>query len=193
MSLCTSGHFLPRRFRLVLHSFLQHDDLAFADVLSETDIQAAFDAHDANFAQAEDDVYTPQVALWAFLSQTLFKEEQRSCVAAVARIVVLMAALGRRVSRDTGAYCRARAKLPNVVLQQLATDVADRCERSIPKDWLWLERHVYLVDGTTISMPDTKANQAVWPQQKSQKKGLGFPLARVVVLMSLATGMIMDM
>ena len=86
MSLCTSGHFLPRRFRLVLHSFLQHDDLAFADVLSETDIQAAFDAHDADFAQAEDDVYTPQVALWAFLSQTLFKAFVCRCRGADCRL-----------------------------------------------------------------------------------------------------------
>lgn len=192
MSLFTSRHLLPRRFRLVLDSFLQHDDLAFAEVLPEAEIQAAFDAHDANFAQEDEDIYTPQVTLWAALSQTLFKEEQRSCVAAVARVVVLMVSLGRRVSEDTGAYCRARAKLPYAAIRQLAVDASKRCERSIPQDWLWHQRHVYLVDGTTLSMPDTEANQAVWPQPKSQKKGLGFPLARMVVLMSLATGMILD-
>ena len=74
---------LPRRFRVVQQSFLQRDDLAFADVLSEQDIQAAFDAEGVTFAQEPGDVYTPSVTLWAFLSQAVFKAEHRSCVAAV--------------------------------------------------------------------------------------------------------------
>lgn len=193
MSLSTFNHATPRRFRLVMESFLQCEDLAFSDVLPEDQIQDVFDAHGANFAQAQGDLYTPQVTLWAFLSQTLFKKEQRSCVAAVARVVVLMAALGRRVSGDTGAYCRARAKLPTEAIVQLTINVADGCEHCIPNDWLWRERHVYLVDGTTVSMPDTEENQAVWPQSQSQKQGIGFPIARMVVMVSLATGMIAGM
>ena len=193
MSLSTPSRLQLRRFRLVLNSFLQHDDLAFTEVLSEEKFQAAFDDLAANFANEDDDVYTPQVTLWAALSQTLFKEEQRSCAAAVARVIVLMASSGRRVSDDTGMYCRARAKLPHAAIQQLAVDIAKQCERSIPNEWSWHGRDTYLVDGTTFSMPDTEANQAEWPQQKMQKPGLGFPLARIVVLMSLATGMVLDM
>jgi len=128
---------LPRRFRVVQQSFLQRDDLAFADVLSEEDIQAAFDAEGVTFAQEAGDVYTPSVTLWAFLSQAVFKAEHRSCVAAVARVAVLMVALHRRVSSDTGAYCRARAKLPEVVLERLAVQLADRCEETAPSAWLW--------------------------------------------------------
>lgn len=78
----------PRRFRLVQQSFLQRDEVAFADVLPESEIQAAFDDEGAVFAQEESDLYTPQVTLWAFLSQAVFKQEHRSCVAAVARVVV---------------------------------------------------------------------------------------------------------
>jgi hypothetical protein len=52
---------------------------------------------------------------------------------------------------------------------------------------------VYLIDGTTVSMPDTPANQKEYPQQPQQAKGLGFPMVRLVVLLSLATGMLKDM
>ena len=190
MSFSTSARSLPQRFDLVRSSFMQHDGLAFSQVLSEQQIQAAFDAEHCAFAQEDDDVYTPSVTLWAFLSQALFKQEQRSCLAAVARVVVLMLALGKPISTNTGAYCRARAKLPVKVLERLTLEVADGAERAIAADWLWHGRHVHLVDGTTVSMPDTEANRKQWPQHGAQKKGLGFPLARMVVLLSLATAML---
>jgi hypothetical protein len=178
------------RFRLVLLGFLQHPSLAFAQALPEETIQQAF--HDAGvmFAQHEGDVYTPPVTLWAFLSQVLFKGEQRSCLAAVSRVVVLCTALGREPCSDnTGAYCRARAKLPVPVIQRLTLQVADGCEQQLPSDWLWRKRHVHLVDGSTVSTPDTPANQAEYPQPTSQQPGLGFPIIRLVVLLSLATAM----
>ena len=185
---------LPQRFRLVLSSFMQHADLPFKDALSEERIQQAFDEEDALFAQDEDNVYTPAITLWAFLSQVLYKGEQRSCAAAVARVVVLYAALGREmVSDNTGAYCRARAKIPTVIIRRLALDVANTCERQIPGGWLWKGRHAYLVDGSTMSMEDTAANQKAYPQPSCQEEGLGFPLARVVVLISLATAMVKGM
>jgi putative transposase len=184
---------LPR-FQLVLSSFLQHDGLPFAEVLSEERIQQAFEEADATFAHDEDDVYTPSVTLWAFLSQVLFKGEMRSCLAAVARVVVLCVALGRKPCSDnTGAYCRARPKLPVPVIQRLAVELADECEDKVPADWLWKDRHVHLVDGTTVTMPDTEDNQAEYPQAAHQEPGLGFPIARVVVLLSLATAMLQGM
>jgi putative transposase len=185
---------LSRRFQLVLTSFQQRGGLPFADVLSESQIEAAFAEEDGLFAQAEEDVYTPAVTLWAFLSQTLFKQEQRSCLAAVSRVVVLLVALGRpRPSDNTGNYCRARAKLPERVIQRLVLETAGRLERQVPADWLWHGRHVKLVDGTTVTAADTPANQDVWPQQSQQAPGLGFPILRIVVLLSLATAMVCGM
>jgi putative transposase len=189
---CTRS--LPSRFRLVLASFLQQPGLAFADVLPEDRIQAAFDEEGIDFAQEEDEIYAPPITLWAFLSQALFKGEQRSCAAAVARVVVLLVALGREPpSGNTGAYCRARAKLPAAVLRRLVRETADGCERRLPDEWLWHGRHVKLVDGSTCSMPDTKENQAEYPQHNVQEEGLGFPIARFVVLLSLATAMVCDL
>ncbi len=185
---------LPSRFRLVLSSFMQSEGLAFADVLPEEQIQQAFDEEGASFAQDEDAIYTPPLTLWAFLSQVLFKEEERSCAAAVARVVVLLVALGKEPpSDDTGVYCRARAKLSEKVIRRLACDVAAGCERGARRRWLWHRRHVKLVDGSTVSMPDTAENQDVYPQHGAQKEGLGFPIARIVVLLSLATAMASDM
>jgi putative transposase len=124
----------------------------------------------------------------------LFKDEMRSCLAAVGRVVVLCVALGKKPCSDnTGAYCRARAKLPVPVLQRLALDLADDGEDKLPSHWLWQDRHVHLVDGTTVSMPDTEENQAAYPQPPVQEPGLGFPLARLVMLFSLASAMVQGM
>lgn len=194
MSFYKQARSLPKRFRLVLASFLQRPGLPFADALAEEAIQKAFDDEDAGFADDEEAVYTPPVTLWAFLSQVLFKDEQRSCVAAVARVVVLRVALERGpCSSNTGAYCRARGKLSQTVIRQLTTDLADGCERQLDEGRLWHGRHVQLVDGTTVSMPDTPENQEAYPQAHTQQEGLGFPVARGVVLLSLATGMLTDM
>ena len=185
---------LPKRFRLVLASFLQRPGLPFADALAEEAIQKAFDDEDAGFADDEEAVYTPPITLWAFLSQVLFKDEQRSCVAAVARVVVLLVALERGpCSSNTGAYCRARGKLSQTVIRQITINVSEGCEGQLDEQWLWHGRHVQLVDGTTVSMPDTPENQEAYPQAHTQQEGLGFPVARVVVLLSLATGMLTDM
>jgi hypothetical protein len=193
MSFYQQARSLPNRFRLVLTSFLQRPGLPFAEALPEAAIEKAFAEEEATFAEDEDAVYTPAVTLWAFLSQVLFKDEQRSCVAAVARVSVLLVALERGpCSTNTGAYCRARHKLSETVLRRLAVDLADGCERQLDQARLWHGRHVKLVDGTTVSMPDTPENQEAYPQARTQQEGLGFPVARVVVLLSLATGMLTE-
>jgi Transposase DDE domain len=181
-------------FSFVANAFLQGDGLPFAQVLPQEEIEATFAQENGAFADQEDAVYTPAVTLWAWLSQALHAGIQRSCVAAVSRITVLYIALGRKPpSPDTGAYCRARAKLPHRVLKRLVYSVADGLESRVPLDWLWLTRHVKLVDGTTLRMADTEANQRVWPQDSTQKPGVGFPILRMVVLLSLATAALCGM
>ena len=179
---------VTKSFSLLQHAFLQTTGLPFADVLPEEEIEAAFVAENACFAEDEGDIYTPGLTLWAWLSQTLHAGAARSCVGAVARISVLCVMLGRQPpSPDTGDYCRARAKLPERVLYRLVYAVADGLESRVPKDWLWQGRHVKIADGTTLLAPDTQANREVWPQARTQKPGVGFPILRMVVLLSLAT------
>ncbi|MBI2804056.1 MAG: hypothetical protein HYX68_03630 [Planctomycetes bacterium] len=119
-------------FAFIRRSFLQHSGLPFAECLSEETIaQIHRDAHmPTPVEQAErGTIYTTPVTLWAFLSQVLHKAEHRSCAAAVARVVVLCVALGREpCSDDTGAYCRARARLPLALIQRATLHVADAAQ-----------------------------------------------------------------
>lgn len=187
-----SYHTCPDRsqsYCAVRQGFLQADGLPFSEVLTEEQIQRAFEEEDVAFGGQPDDVYTPGLTLWAFLSQAIHSGAQRSCNAAVERLRTLCLALGLRVpSSDSGTYCRARAKLSESALQRLTYQVADALEDAAPADWLRWGRHVKMVDGSTLMMPDTEENQAEWPQMASQKAGLGFPILRFVTLSSLATG-----
>ena len=173
-------------FQASLAPFLQAEGLPFADVLTAQDVQNACNAEGVSFGRDPRAVFNPAVVLWAFLSQVLGKD--KSCRAAVLRILVLLVALERGpCSTNTAAYCRARAKMPAAVLRRLALQVGQQLEAAVPPGWLWKGQHVYLVDGTTVSLPDTPENQQAYPQPPAQKPGLGFPLIRMVVLLSLAT------
>ena len=175
-------------FQAIRDGFLQADGLPFSDVLSEEQIERAFEEEDVQFGQQDDDVYTPALTLWAFLSQVVHAGAPRSCNAAVERLRTLCLVLGIRApSPDSGAYCRARAKLSESVLQRLTYEVADGLETQVPEEWLWYGRHVKVVDGSTLMLPDTPENQAEWPQMAAQLPGLGFPILRFVMLFSLAT------
>ncbi len=93
---------------------------------------------------------------------------------------------------DTGDYCRARAKLSEAALRDLTREVAAEVEEQADSEWLWLGLHAKLLDGFTFTMPDTEENQLEYPQSKSQKPGIGFPIARAVAILSLATACVMD-
>ena len=195
MSFRTPSPLGARAFELVRRSLLQASGLPFADALTADQMQAAFAAEGVSFADRDEDsgglVYTPAITLWALVSQMLFTGEQRSCRAAVIRVAAYFALLGREISQtNTGAYCRARAKIPARVVQRLAQQVARGCEAAVPDEWRWHGRTVKLVDGTTSSLADTPENQAAYPQSTAQQPGIGFPLLRAVALLSLATGMV---
>jgi hypothetical protein len=138
-----------------------------------------------------DRVFSPIVTLSAFISQTI--SEDQSCRKAVSRVDAERVEQGKEpCSPGTGGYCQARTRLPNeLILQSLQATGAELHKQS-SSDWLWKGRRVVMADGSTVSMPDTPANQTEFPQPASQKPGLGFPLARLVVLISYATGVVLD-
>jgi hypothetical protein len=141
--------------------------------------------------QTRDRIFTPLVTLVTFLGQIL--AEDHSCQAAVDRLLAWRAARGLpKCSTDTGGYCKARQRLPESLLPRLVRDTADRLQEQARDDWLFHGRRVVIADGTAVSMPDTPANQAAYPQHALQKKGCGFPIARIVVLIALATGGVLD-
>lgn len=176
-------------FEIVRDGFLQVEGLPFADILEPQEIEQAFADEDGLFGQDDDDVYTPPLVLWGFLSQVISSGVHRSCDAAVERIRSLCLTVGLAVpSTDSGAYCRARAKLSTDGIQSLTYQVADALEDQAPVDWLWYGHHVKVADGSTLTAPDTEENQKAWPQARTQQPGLGNPILRFCVLVSLATG-----
>jgi hypothetical protein len=125
--------------------------------------------------------------LWAFLSQVL--EPDKSCHNAVSRVICYLA--GEKVelpSTDSSAYCQARSRLPEELLQKLFGKAAQNLSEKVTTEYLWCGRNVKVIDGSSVSMPDTIENQKAYPQPNSQKPGCGFPIAKIGVLFSLATG-----
>ncbi len=169
-----------------LAPFCQHPDLPFADILCGADVEHAFADGGVRFGTSRTAVYTPPLTLWGWLSQGVHKE--KACLAAALRVGVLLFVLCRRpADTNSGTYCRARAKVPHAVLRRLACAVGRRLERQVPDAWLWHGRHAHLVDGFVVSLPDTPDNQGRYPQPPSQEPGLGFPLLRLVLVVSLIT------
>jgi hypothetical protein len=75
----------------------------------------------------------------------------------------------------------------------LARRTAEELQAAAAEAWKWNGRSVFIADGSYVSMPDTPENRAAYPQPVVQQPGIGFPLARVAVLLSLATGACHDL
>jgi hypothetical protein len=135
--------------------------------------------------------YTPWVTLGLFLSQVL--SDDHSCDEAVDRFQKLRYDQGLpAVSTESTSYCDARQRLP----ERLAWDLVRHTGRSIhdqaDEAWTFHGRAVKIIDGSTVSMPDTPENQAAYPQPATQAPGVGFPIARLLVVFSLAVGTVLE-
>ena len=191
-SLSTSRTGLKNDFSVIADSFLQEAGLPFASVLNAESIERVFREEKALFGQ--EDIYSTQIVLWAFLAQTLRDGKGIACAAAVADIAAYMQQTGQRPpSGNTGDYCRARANLRLPALQRLARESAGDLEAAAPPPWLWKGLHAKLVDGFTFTMPDTPENQAQFPQIGAQRPGVGLPIARACAVLSLATASLCDL
>jgi hypothetical protein len=182
----------PRSFRqqaaYLRRQFLQDGDLPFTDVLTQDALADAL----AGVGGWLDRIFSPLVTLWVFLGQVLSPDH--SCRAAVARLNAHRVARGQTpCSPRTGAYCRARNRLPEEFFSTAACSVGRGLDAKAGRGWLWKGRRVYLFDGTTVTMPDTRDNQAAYPQVHNQGPGLGFPIARLGAVISLACGAVVNL
>ncbi len=127
----------------------------------------------------------------SFITQALSSDS--SCQNTVNAYVVSRVLNGLEpCSTGTGAYCKARQNLPLGLVSNLVKQTGRLIVGRTPNAWHWRGRRVKLVDGTTVTMPDTPENQAIYPQQGEQKPGLGFPIARMVGLICLGSGALLD-
>ena len=134
-------------------------------------------------------IFSPIVTLQYFLIQALSADH--SCREVVSQKIAELITQGSEAcSTNTSSYCAARKRLPLGWIMKLMRKTGQQLhEESLKK---WRGRSIKLIDGMTISMPDTKENQKKYPQNKAQKKGIGFPIARLVGIISLGCGSVLD-
>ena len=184
------GTFYPpvRQVARTSRKLARQDGLPFAQHLPEKEIHQA--VHEAGTTFCER-IFTPAVTLWTFLSQVF--DADHSCAQAVARLLAFRISKGLRpCSPDTGAYCKARKRLPEQAMRTLVRNTGQKLLERSPSCWLWKGRAVKLADGTTASMPDTSKNQKAYPKPRHFPDGVGFPIMRLVVIFSLAVGTVLD-
>ena len=164
------------------------DSYAFFNLLTGAqlldDVEALLPAH-------RERLFPPTETLSMFLAQVLSPDGScRQAVddAAVKRLVASLPAC----STNTASYCAARARLAQTMIETLARRTGEVIARAAPTWWLWRNRRVRLVDGATVTLADTEANQGEYPQPASQREGLGFPMMRMVALVCLASGAVLD-
>jgi hypothetical protein len=178
-----------QQVQFLRRQFLQDGDLPFTNVLSEDLVKQTLTTLNVVWKER---IYSPLVTLWVFLGQVLSADP--SCCAAVARLIAYLVARKQEpCSAETGAYCQARKRLPEELFSEVARQTGRKLDADVKPQWLWKGRRVNIFDGASVSMPDTKANQAEYPQPDTQKRGLGFPLARIAVFFSLACGAVLDL
>lgn len=152
---------------------------------------ALFDKVESLLPQHRERRFAPTETLSMFLAQALSAD--RSCQQAVDAAAMRHLAAGLAAcSTHTGAYCRARMRLPVGMVTTLTGYVGQWLGAHAPAAWHWRGHPVRLVDGTTVSLPDTPANQAAYPQPATQKPGLGLPLCRMVGLVCLGSGALLQ-
>ena len=182
----SNGRF-RHQFRFLSRQFLQDGELPLSNVLSEDVVSGVLKDTECSWV---DKIYTPLVTLWVFLSQVLSADH--SCRWAVSRLIAHRLSQGQSpCSAKTGAYCRARKRLPEKLFS--ARKTGQELDANSSDSWLWKERRVYMFDGATVMMPDTEENQEAYPQNEVQRPGLGFPIARIAVIFSLSCGAVIDL
>ena len=132
-------------------------------------------------------IYTPEKTLSMFVSQSL--NQDSSCQNSVNKLALTRT---EKTSVSTSGYCKARNRLSTLAITNLTKEIAIKNQQRLDLQWKFRGRNIYLIDGTTITMADTNSNQKEYPHTKTQKEGLGFPTCRIVAIISLTTGSIID-
>ncbi len=164
------------------------EGLFFSEHLTSESVRAACEQLQYEFRER---VYSPAVTLWVFLAQVLSADH--SCREAVAKLNFFRLARNLKpCNPETGSYCEARQRLPEKLFLELVRLTGNELANSAKNTWHWLGRVVKVVDGSTVTMADTEENQKQYPQQSSQAEGVGFPIARIVVVFSLVVGSVVE-
>jgi len=170
--------------RSIVKKLINKESDYWSSLLNKQKLNSIIDEYSNNYRKR---IYTPKQTLSMFLTQAF--NEDSSCQRAVNDIALN---LSLKTSTATGAYCKARKRLDTSMIIKMCKDLAIKNSKKVKNNYKFKGKNIYLVDGTTITMPDTEENQKEYPQPNFQKEGLGFPICRVVSIISLETGCIVD-
>ena len=184
----STNHSACGQFDSLRDQLKQQQGLPFLKLLSRDFVAAA--CRDCHHFWRER-IYTPSITLAIFLSQVL--ADDHSCDDAVDRFQKYRFDHGLpRVATSTGSYSDARQRLPETLVWDLVRRVGRSIHEKASPGWLFHRRAVKIADGSTVLLPDTPENQAAYPQANTQKPGVGFPIARILVIFSLAVGTVLE-
>lgn len=136
-------------------------------------------------------IFTPTFTLHVFNRQVMGLN--KSCRGALMEVLPeYLVRTNSSFSTNTGAYCKARQRLPESFISDMAKASGEYLQSITSKAFKWKNREVKIVDGTTVSTPDTFENQEQYPQNPAQKIGLGFPIIRLTAIISLSSGAVLN-
>jgi hypothetical protein len=181
--------FRPRLAALGAHlQHLRQHSLCHLELLLAPFLPPGLLAQADEGSNSRERVFSLRRTFFGFLYQVL--KPETACREIVRQVQALFALRdGGRVDEGTSAYCQARKRLPLDTLQRLRVGVAAASQTTAP---LWHGLRPKVIDGTTLTLPDTQQNQRAYPQSRNQKPGCGFPLLKLVGVFSLATGVLLD-
>lgn len=166
------------------------DNLLVSETLATDAIEQQCHQHGHRWRQS---FWSPAITLTTFLLQVL--DGAKTLRSALALLLTQLAARGESElpSPDPSAYCQARQRLPARVITGLMRNVAERLRTLVDRESGWLGRRVLVIDGSSVSMPDTPELQQAFPRPPGQAPGCGFPVAQFVAVFCWTTGAIVDL
>lgn len=177
-----------RQQKRVSHYVGNVDSCAMFNLLTDPQL---FDCVEELLPDHRERLFPPTETLSMFLTQALSADG--SCQQVVNDAMIKRLISGMSPGKiNTGAYCKARLRLPLEMISTLTCQTGAMIVRNTADQWRWQGRRVRLVDGATVTLADTQENQTAYPQPGSQKTGLGFPLCRMVALLCLESGALLN-
>ena len=178
----------PHQQKAVVQNANNQDSTSFFNLLTAPEL---LDTIEALLPLHRERQFPPTETLAMFLAQVM--NQDHSCQRAVNEAATSRVIAGiEPCSTFTGAYCKARKRLPLELVSALVTETGKLIDQQVPDAWRWRGRPVRIIDGTTVTLPDTTHNQAIYPQQNGQKPGLGFPVCRIVGITCLSSGAVLN-
>ncbi|WP_235595975.1 transposase domain-containing protein [Mastigocoleus testarum] len=124
------------RVQILKNKFNQSLGLPFKELLPYPAIEQVLEELKIKYKKR---LFDPFITLWAFLSQVL--DTDKSCHNTVSKIIAYLTAEGVEIpSTDTSAYCQARSRLPEKLLEKLFNKSGQNLEEKVTTEHLWCGR-----------------------------------------------------